>query len=448
MAITLNKGQKSARALIKDKTNKFILLRGGTGSGKTYVAMDSIIHRAMIAPGSNHLCLRSTATDARSTLFEMTTRSVLEAKFRNSEGGSIWELMRKRGIITLDPMMIKFENNSTIRFAGLDDNNTDRVLGADYATIFINEVSLIDQFSLIQKLRTRLRQKVQNDAGNDLSLKFIFDCNPPSERHWTYAAFSLGLNPETGNPHNKPDEWVALKMFGKDNKANLADGYLDDLTDLSYIDHMRFVEGDWYKDVDNPMFFSGDIAKTRLAPILPGQMEFDRIEVAIDPAVSNTPGADETGIIVVARDDNDHAYVLQDLSGKYTPVQWAEVAATAFHRWQADAVVAEKNQGGDMVSANLWSYDNNLPVKLVHASRGKDIRAEGSATAFSQHRVHMCGSFEKLEAQLLDFEVGFNRRLKGSPDRLDALVHGLNSILLMETKSKGVVAKQMTGFWS
>lgn len=447
----LNPIQIKARALIKDPSSKFILLKGGTGGGKTFEALDCVVDRAIAAPGSRHICFRSTSIDARSKLFEDTFRSLLEAKFPVSDGSSAWEYFRDKGSITLNPMSFKIEG-STILFSGLDEGDLDRILGPGYATIVIDEVSEIEKYKTIDTLRTRLRQKVMTVNGKELRLKFIMACNPPSERHWTFQAFKLGLNPNTGAPHSKASEWQWIHLDGKENVENLAEGYLDDLNDLDRISYQRFVIGDWYSDVENPMFHSEDIAATRLPardPTDPADTaDLIRIEVSIDPAVSSHEGSDETGIIVVGRDANDHGYVLADLSNRYQPHEWGAVAVKAYHDWNANLIVAEKNQGGDLVLSNLRTVDPNVPVKLIHASRGKEIRAEGASTAYKQQRVHHCGTFKKLEGQLLEFETGFNRRRKGSPDRLDALVHGLNSILLGEPKKVRSMAREpISGFW-
>ena len=94
---------------------------------------------------------------------------------------------------------------------------------------------------------------------------------------------------------------------------------------------------------------------------------FRRICVAVDPAVSVSETSDETGIIVAGIDDQDRGYVLEDLSGKYTPTEWASKAVVAYHRWEADQIVAEKNQGGAMVESTICVIDPNVPITLVHA---------------------------------------------------------------------------------
>jgi phage terminase large subunit-like protein len=111
-----------------------------------------------------------------------------------------------------------------------------------------------------------------------------------------------------------------------------------------------------------------------------------RIVVAIDPAVSSREGSDETGIIVAGKDERGHGWVLEDLSGRYGPADWARIAIDAYRRHSADRIVAEVNQGGDLVESTLRVIDPNVPYSAVHASRGKFVRPNRwrrlSGTAF------------------------------------------------------------------
>ena len=455
MPIKRNPIQEEARRLIRLDSTKFFLGFGGTGSGKTFGILDLVVDRALAAPGSKHAVFRSTRIDAQENLWLQTYKKLLEVKWPTSDGSSTWEYLRGKGKLNYETMTHYFDNGSEITFGGLDDNKLDRTLGADYLTIFINEISEINSFKTIDTLRTRLRQKVRNLVGKQSQPKFIMDCNPPSKRHWSYAAFYKGVNPNTGLKHRRPEQWVHLQMNTHHNADNLVEGYEDDLHELGHIEQIRFLKGDWYDDVDNPLFYSKDIIQARLESFAPPTVEgsrdcdfLTRIEVAIDPAVSTNAKSDETGIVVVGRDDEGHGYVLEDISGKHQPAQWGEKAVEAYHRWKADAIIAEKNQGGDLVESNIRQFDPSIPIKLIHASRGKELRADAASTAYKQLRIHHCGKFDELENQMLEYEIGFDRRRKGSPDRLDALVHGLNSILLGEPEKVRTVTKAaINGFW-
>ena len=157
------------------------------------------------------------------------------------------------------------------------------------------------------------------------------------------------------------------------------------------------------------------------------------IIIAVDPAVTSGDGSDETGIVVVGKDANNEYYVNDDKSGKYKPDQWGQLAIDLFYQWDADRIVAEVNNGGDLVERLIRTLDTGARFKSVHATRGKMVRAEPIAALYEQGRVHHCGVFADLETQMCTYT---GERLKPSPDRLDALVWGLSEL----NKSRGDIA--------
>ncbi len=163
--------------------------------------------------------------------------------------------------------------------------------------------------------------------------------------------------------------------------------------------------------------------------------QYSRIVVAVDPAISTGENSDETGIVVAARGQDGEGYVLEDLSGKFLPVEWASKAVAAFHKWKADRIVAESNQGGAMVEAVIRTVDENAPIKLVHASRGKVARAEPISALYEQGKIHHVGSLPALEDQLTTFEPGATK----SPDRLDALVWGLSELFIGSGNNTAII---------
>lgn len=154
-----------------------------------------------------------------------------------------------------------------------------------------------------------------------------------------------------------------------------------------------------------------------------------RIVVAIDPATTKRDDSDETGIIVVGLGANGEAYTLADYSLKGHPAEWAQAAISAYHEHKADLIVAESNQGGEMVEHTLRTVDSNVPIKLVHASRGKRTRAEPVAALYAKHRAHhaMGANLSVLEDQLCQWSAADGEE---SPDRLDALVWGMTELML------------------
>jgi len=155
--------------------------------------------------------------------------------------------------------------------------------------------------------------------------------------------------------------------------------------------------------------------------------ELGRIVVALDPAVSSTEDADETGIIVAAKGTDGQGYVLADLSGRYSPDGWARRAVEAYRFWGADKIVGEANQGGEMVEATIRTVDPAVSYRAVHASRGKRTRAEPVAALYEQGRVHHVGAFPTLEDQLC---AALPDGGTGPDDRLDALVWAITELAL------------------
>lgn len=160
-----------------------------------------------------------------------------------------------------------------------------------------------------------------------------------------------------------------------------------------------------------------------------------RVIIGVDPAITHHEESDETGIIVVGLGENNHAYVLEDLSGRYPATTWGKIACEAYYRWKADRIVAEINNGGDLVESLLRSIDPTLSYQGVHASRGKYIRAEPIAAFYEQGRVHHGRQgLKNLEDQMCQFLTGIST----SPDRVDALVWALTALMLKkedETRS-------------
>lgn len=153
--------------------------------------------------------------------------------------------------------------------------------------------------------------------------------------------------------------------------------------------------------------------------------DYSRVVVAVDPAVTYGPDADETGIVVAAN-RGDVGYVIDDQSGRFHPTDWAKRAVAAYHVHRADAIVAESNNGGEMVRLTILGVDPTVHVKLVTASRGKIVRAEPVANLYEQGRVYHVNPYPELEDQLCTY----TKDSVVSPDRLDALVWGMTELLL------------------
>ena len=158
-----------------------------------------------------------------------------------------------------------------------------------------------------------------------------------------------------------------------------------------------------------------------------------RVIVAVDPAVTSGAESDETGIVVVGIGADGHGYVLADRSCRMSPDGWARRAAQAYHEYQADRLIVEDNQGGEMVAFLLGTVDATVPIKRIRASRGKRLRAEPVAALYEQGRVHHVGVYPDLEDQMASFTGDGGEH----DDRVDAMVHALTEVML-DTAGPGI----------
>jgi len=195
--------------------------------------------------------------------------------------------------------------------------------------------------------------------------------------------------------------------------------YLANLHALDEQDKQRLLFAKWTSiENKNALWSKAQIDRDRVAKAPP----LERIVVAVDPAVSSDSNADETGIVVAGQGKDDRQfYTLEDLSGHYTPHDWATVAVNALTRWGAACIVAEKNQGGEMVSHTIHTI-KRVPVRLVHAKIGKKLRAEPVAAMAKKGFDHHVGRLSKLEGQMTRWVPGTTT---DSPDRLDAKVYAI-----------------------
>lgn len=264
---------------------------------------------------------------------------------------------------------------------------------------------------------------------------------PNAEEAWAQLQLGLRLGRKpraviTGTP--KPVELI-LKLIREsqgerpttfvtkgstyENSANLAANFIEQIGRL--YGSSRLGRQEIFAEVLEAVAGIFDMAKVEAARVAQQPQQFERIVVAVDPAQNSESSNDETGIMVVGA-ANGHGYVLEDASLKGSPDTWARAVSQKYYEWQADSVVAEVNVGGEMVEFTLRTVDSSLPVKTVRAMRGKAKRAEPIAALFEQGKIHLVGSFPKLERQMRTF-TGLNGR---RDDRTDAMCWGFHELLV------------------
>ena len=209
-----------------------------------------------------------------------------------------------------------------------------------------------------------------------------------------------------------------------ENRGNLAPSFFDEI--VARYEGTRLgrqeLHAEILDDVDGALW-TRDLLEACRTSTMP---DMRRIVVAIDPAASSKATSSETGIVACGVGDDGHGYVLEDRSLRGTPNEWASEAVASYHRLKADRIVAEANQGGDMIRHTLDTVERNIPIRLVHASRGKRVRAEPIAALYEQGRIHHVGMFADLEDQLCSWVPDHS----ASPDRLDALVWALTELVV------------------
>jgi len=216
-----------------------------------------------------------------------------------------------------------------------------------------------------------------------------------------------------------------------DNAANLAPQALEALKERYAGTNLGRQElyAEILDDTEGALWNYQNLEKTRVT--IEQVPELVRVVVAIDPAVTNNEGSDETGIVVAGVGVDGRYYVLDDISGRMSADHWARQSVQAYYKYEADRIVAEVNNGGDLVERLLRTVDTAVPYTPVTASRGKMVRAEPIAAMYEQDKVSHVGTFPQLEEQLCTFTLGS----KTSPDRLDALVWALTELSLSSGKA-------------
>jgi len=190
------------------------------------------------------------------------------------------------------------------------------------------------------------------------------------------------------------------------------------------------ISGELLEDIEGALWSHDLIDKTRAKE----HGLLTRVGIGVDPSTTSGEKADETGIIAAGRNKKKNGFVLGDHSMRGTPDEWAAKVVWAYYEHDADFVVAEKNQGGEMVASVIHHKDSTIPVKLVHASKGKIARAEPVSAIYEQGKVSHIGSFPILEDQMCFYIPG---EVSESPDRMDALVYVLTELIIKAQKRAG-----------
>lgn len=373
-------------------------VRGGRGSGKTWTGANTLAEMARITPGEygvvapNFSDMRDKCVEGPSGLLKAFGTSSVEVRRGASKAVEAWN--RSLGELRL-------RNGSLIHGDGADDG-APTIQGYNLRGLWADEVGL---------------WKAWKQAWEE-SIRFAVRLSP--------ARIVATGTPKRGHPLVRAlmaDDQVHKTLLKTlDNAANLDPALLSELiakyggTTLG----RQELEGDVLEDVPGALWRRSLIDMARVAHI----SDLTRVVVAIDPSATSTESSDETGVVVAGIGPMGHGYVLEDISLRDSPHRWATVAIDAYHRHKADRIIAETNNGGEMVEHVIHSIDRSVAYRSVTASRGKQTRAEPIAALYEQGKVHHVGAFELMEDQMCQWVPGDK-----SPDRMDALVWALTELM-------------------
>lgn len=360
---------------------------GGRGSAKSHFFGDSVIERCVLTPGTRVVCVREVQKSLKDSV-----KLLLEDKIRSYKLETVFDIRSDH---------IKTPGGGIIVFNGMADHTADSIKSLEgFDIAYVEEAHTFTQRSL-ELLRPTIRER-----GSEL----WFSWNPRSADDPVDKFFRGGeLPPDailvrsnyTDNPWFPP-ELEQERAF-------------DEINNPQRYPHVWL--GEYEPQAVGAIWTREVFARNRRDQAPP----MSRVLVSIDPPISSEPGSDEAGIIVGGLGTDKRGYVLGDYSTQGSPQEWADRAISAYDLHEADAIIAEVNQGGEMVTHVIHSIRPSIRVIPVRATRGKHVRAEPISALYSLDKISHVGAFPKLEAQMcLMTADGYQGN--DSPDRADSAI--------------------------
>lgn len=319
--------QKDALKKLKSAV-KYLLLYGGSRSGKTYVVIEYIVRQCLKYDGLRALIARHAFAHIKASIWMDTLANVLKT----------YKVFGELYVLNNTDLYVKFINGSELFLAGLDDSDrVEKILGREFAIIYLNECSQID-YSTVTVVKTRLAQLIPG-----FSNMMIYDENPPSPLHWTYKLFIEKIDPSTEEPLKDPEAYDSIQMNPTDNLNNLPDGYLDTLESLPERQKRRFLYGEFVK-VEGAIYEDFDV---------------DKNVISIDdiPAMQYfTVGIDNTGTNFAATLigwSGENIYVLAEHSAFRQTMQ--NFDADIQHKWRQYNYVAYPDPAAAQLNDLIWN---------------------------------------------------------------------------------------------
>lgn len=404
----------------RDTPCRYFMITGGRGSGKSYAVSSSVCLEQSRA-NYNTLYLRQTLVSAHISIIPEYWEKVELLHLQSAFQRSLTEISSRTS-----PWQIYFRGIQTSR--GSNEAQLKSIKRVGLA--IIDEAQEVTDEAAFDRIDYSLRDK-------GLKNRVIFSLNPTNDKHWICRRFFR----ERGVPddfNGIVGDTCYIHTDYRDNRDNLDTDFLRLAEECRLNNPMKYRNiflGFWAGDVEGALWTAEMIDNWRVdaAPA-----DLDRIVVAVDPAVTSADDSDETGIVVAGvkrMRGEPHYFVLADRSKHSSPQAWGAAVVNAYHEYRADRVVAEVNNGGDLVEIMLKGFGERIPYKAVRASRGKLVRAEPVAALYERGLVHHVGRFGQLEDQMRTYQ---GRDTEKSPDRMDALVWALTE--LSSKRGSGIIA--------
>ena len=366
---------------------------GGRGSGKSHMFAGLAVALCIQTPGTRIVCAREVQKSLRDSV-----KLLVEDKIRAYGVEDKFRIMYDH---------VRTPGKGLIVFQGLQDHTAESIKSLEgFDIAYLEEAHTITKRSL-ELLRPTIRK-----PGSQIWASW----NPRSPKD-PIDALLRGENPPPNSKVVRAN-WRDNPWFPGSLEEERA---FDEVYNSLRYGHIW--EGDYEPSVVGALWDRATILETRVS----APPALKRIVVAVDPPASSEDDSNEAGIVAVGLGENDHGYVLADESAIASPEMWAKRAVALHDLLEADAIVAEVNQGGEMVASTIRAVRPSVRVIQVRATRGKALRAEPVSALYPLGRVHHVGSFPKLESQMCMITTdGWHG--EGSPDRLDALVYGLTNL--------------------
>ena len=381
---------------------RYTVAYGGRGSGKSFQMGALCVIHAIKHQNSRILAVRGTQNKISESSLQIYK--------------DVIEMLNLNDFFTITENTLKCNNGSEFIFYGAKNYHTFKSLQG------ISLVHVDEATELSKNAWEVLIPTIREDNS-----KFLIGFNPEKETDWVYQQFIVNKHPEA----------VVVKLNYLDNPffPEVLKKELKYDKSVNLNKYLHVWEGELIKANEGALWKESMIIYNDL------DIEYDKVVVAIDPSVTNKSTSDACGVVVVAKKENKY-YVLEDKTKILSPNEWANLAISLYDKYEANYIVAETNQGGDLVKSVIRNIRQTIPYKSVRASKGKMARAEPIAALYEQSLVFHNERFPTLEYELLTY-TGDPK--EASPNSLDALVWGLTELSAVSKiqAPKGMVAIDM-----